>query len=589
MATNFEKIPYPYNGDKSKPDLRSYAQKAYDYIAYLAMEAGADNKKYVRNALQTISAFSHDQTIINNQVKMVERRLAPTIDKMRRTVSHLPGSDVFKDGVINTGAVSGTKLYALLKLSYLSGNVMIYGQYGMGKTNLNLCIIPQLIKQGIHVDIFDVSEDYRDILHVPGSENGVVISPSNDRFNPLEPIGAPDDHLQFIWEITAQDFNVRSETREMLYNLSIELYEKFGVYDGKEAPSFMDLREFLIAKKNHSGSTPAIKRKIDTALRTLTYITNSFKGMANCRKGYPLDSMDSFSFVSYEIGHLSEEIRSWYMKIKLRQYHHKGQSSLARHEVFRVIVVDEAKGIFGKSRIGLGTNYIKDMVTRSRSIGCWWIISDQFATELVDFVRAASIQITFQHSVPKEIREIAAGMGCNETQKLAIAQLGRYKALQKITDFPSPYPIITYKSDVQRHINNTELEGLMKNKISLLLSKSKDSNTAKRVRIITKSAPKAEKSETVSEITQVETKNIASNNILEDFEFFLRYVFENPKTKLTSIYNALNLSGRKGNALKTKLLDNGLVQENLAHSSGKGRPSKELELTEKGKEYINEK
>lgn len=587
MANHFEKLEHPYNTDKSKIDLRSYSLKASDYIRSLAEEAGAEQEKFVQNALNVVRSFSLNHLLIDKQVKMIEQRLRNRIEQRRRSKNNLP-DEVFRGGVINTGKVVGSNIDARLKIEHLSGNLAIYGVYGMGKTNLTLNIIVDLISQGMHVGIFDLAIDFRDLLHVPGCGNGLVLNPDNDFFNALEPIGRPEEHLQFLWEITQQDFGIRDETKEMLFNFSNELYEKFNVFAGGDPPSLNDLKEHIIGKKNSVSTTTADKKKIQTALAKLDYIISSFKSMARCRRGYSLDVLDKFSFISYEVGDLSEDKRSWYIKIKARQYQQKGLASKERHKVKRIIVVDEAKGVFGKSRIGAGTNFLKDMFTKSRSIGCWWIISDQFATELADFTRAASCQISFKHTVPKDIREISVAMGCNEAQKRMIPQLGRYMALQKITEYPHPYQIMTHKSKVERHISDTELNSLMRDKIQTLNSQSPTERKTKRVRIIArrKVGEVTRKIKVIEPLKVIPSKSV---NPLEDIDRFLRFIHSNPETKLTGIYKALSLSGRKGNSLKNKAMDNGLIAEEVKHTGGKGRPSKELKLTTDGKGYINEK
>ncbi|MEE9615049.1 MAG: hypothetical protein V3W31_08925 [Thermodesulfobacteriota bacterium] len=587
MANNFEKFAHPYDLDKSKIDLRSYALKASDYIRALSEEAGAEQDRFVQNSISIVRAFSQDHSLIDRQVRMIEQRLWKRIEQRRRCNNSLP-NEVFNGGVINIGKVVGSNIDARLKIEHFSGNMTIYGTYGMGKTNLNLTIIPQLTTQGMHVDIFDMAIDFRDLLQVPGCEGGLVLNHDNDRFNPLEPIGSPEDHLQFLWEITQQDFSIRDETKEMLFNYSNELYEKLDVYNGGAPPSLNDLKEFILGKMGKSSTTAADKKKIQTALRKIDYIRSSFKGMADCRKGYSLELLDKFSFVSYEVGNLSEDKRSWYMKFKARQYQYKGLSSKERHKTKRIIVVDEAKGIFGKSRIGMGTNFIKDMFTKSRSIGCSWIISDQFATELADFTRAASCLISFQHTVPRDIREISVAMGCTEEERRTIPRLGRYKALQKIAEYPSPYQIATYKSGVERHIGDAELERLMKEKIAGLNSQSAGKRESKKVRLITKRKFEEDNAKVIArKITKVNASE--DTNPLEDIERFLKYINANPGTKLTSIYKALGLSGRKGGILKNKAVDNELAVEEVKHAGRKGRPTKELKLTEKGMEYLHEK
>lgn len=583
MTENFEKSAHPYSPNKSGIDLRSFSLKAADHIIELAKEAGAERERFVLNALCVVKTFGKDRSLIKNQVRMVEQRLWKRIEQKRRGNNSLP-ADLFKGGVITIGRVVDSNIDAMLKVNQFTGNLTTYGTFGMGKTELNLALLPQFITRGVRVVIFDVARDYRNILQVPGCENGLVIHHDDDRFNPLEPIGSPDDHLQFIWEITQQDFGIRDETKEMLFNYSSELYRKFKVNSGGEAPSFNDLKTFIAKKLTRPGTTAADKNKIRTALRKLEYIIRSFKGMADCRRGYSLDQLDKHSFVSYEIGDLSEDKRSWYMKMKFRQYQHKGLISKERHKVNRIIVVDEAKCVFGKSRIGDGTNFIKDMFTKSRSLGITWFISDQFATELASFTRAASCLISFQHTVPKEIREISTAMGCTEGQKQMIPQLGRYVALMKTAEHPFPFRIKTYKSKVQRHIADGELQRLVKDKIARLDSQVSDEQGEKKVRVIIRSTA-SENSPRVRAITRA--LPIVSTNPLEDLERLLKFVQSHPGTKLTDIYKALSLSARKGDALKRKALDNGLVEEEVRHQGRRGRPSKVLKLTKEGIGYIN--
>jgi hypothetical protein len=588
MKGNFGKMQYPYT-DNVKVDLRSYAQKAYDYITYLAMEAEAEREQYVQNALSIIKAFSMNHSLVNGQVSMIERRLAQRIDQRRRGDRNLPRADDFRGGDIIAGKVLGTDVNVKLRIDQFSGNVAIYGQYGMGKTNLNLCLIPQIIQKGIHVDIFDVSHDYRDILQIPGCENGLVLHHDNDLFNPLEPIGPPERHLQNLWEFTGQDYHLSPETREMLFNYSIKLYKKRNVYDGGSPPTLSDLREYLKRKRAATGTSTSDKNKIGTALRKINFIIDSFKNIAHCRRGYPIDLLDKFSFVSYEIGDLSEENRSWYMKLKLKRFYHKGQMGKERHKVNRVIVVDEAKGIFGKSRIGIATNDIKDMYTKSRSIGFGWLISDQMTTELSEFTRLASCQITFQHTVPKEIREIATGMGCSEAQKLEIPRLGRYRALLKVAEFPYPFPIMTYKSQVKRHIDDAELVRLMKVRRQQIPDAIELSQLGKRVRIVTEKESHKEHAGIVIKDYKGGADSSQKENVLEELHGFLRFIHDHPEMKLTDVYKALKLSGRKGNTLRNKARDNHLLEEQIHQTGGKGRPFKSLRLTDRGKGYINEK
>lgn len=585
-SSNFEKFITSYGNKEIMVDLRSFAQKACDYIKHLAEVAGAENEKFVQNALNLIQRFSYKCSFIEQQVWMVEHRLSRRINEKQRENGILPGLEVFRNGVISTGIILGTNIEAKLTIEQFSGNMVIYGQYGMGKTNYTLHILPQLIALGIHVDIFDLAADFRDLLPIPECSGGLVLNTNTDMLNPLAPIGSPDEHLQFFWEITKQDYNLRDETKEMLFNYSVQLYRDFGVYEGNDPPTLFDLRRHLISEKGKNISN-ANKSKIRTALEKLDYILASFGKMADCSRGYSLNQLDKFSFVSYEIGNLSEDKRSWFMKLKLKQYFHKGMLEKERHKVKRIIAIDEAKGIVGKSRIGEATNYIKDMFTRSRSIGCWWIISDQFSSELSDFVRAASCQNCFQHTVPREIREITASMGGDESLRQEIPRLGRHRLFQKITDFPFPYIVIPPKARVNRHISDAELNKLQKGRLSMLAYDRAGRKETAKVRVV--SSQSIKHSAVIPPEPKKRVISQANKNPLDDLEKFLRYIQQNPEAKVTDVYKALKFSGRKGNDVKEKAKENQLITETIDRQERKGRPSLTLALTEKGRQYIEKR
>ena len=591
MRNNFDKINYGYSVDKlRKIDFRSYGEQALDYAKDLAKEANAENEKFVQNNLKAIEKLGHNYSIARKLVSDLEKRLGKIINRKRKkSQSNVPDRQSFQNGVIDTGTIVGTDINAKLRIDQFSGNMVIYGNFGLGKTNQNLYMIPQLVSQNIHIDIFDITTDYRDLLQIPECRNGVVLNRNNNQKNPFEPIGPPQEHLQFFWEITSQDFKIKDETRQMLFNYSEQLYRTFGVYEGKAPPTLFDLKQFLEKERSKKSTSKANRNKIGTALEKLAYIQRSFGRMINCNRGYSLDFLDSFDIVCHEIGDLSEDNRSWYTKLNLKQYYQKGLESEERHKVNRIIVIDEAKGIFGKSRIGEATNYIKDMFTRSRPIGCWWLISDQFATELADFTRAANCQICFQHSVPKEIREISTAMGCNEALRLEIPRLGRHRALQKITDFPFPYQIVTYKSKVRRHIGDVELNRLMQKKLARFNSISEKNGKRKKVKVVTSATIKQYEFKKVKQQTPIIATTSIRKNPLEDLEKFLRFIRNNPGMKLTDIYKSLKFSGRKGDTMENNAKDNQLIEEKTYQIGRKGRPAIELELTERGREYINEK
>jgi len=579
MKNLYEKIS-SFDSNKPRVDLLTYAEKSVSYIEHIAEAVKVKETKYVINAIRIIRAFPNDYTSINREVVKVEAMVRSLMRNSAGQSIKLPSREFFKNGSIVIGRIDGTDTDVKLTIDQFSGNMVIYGQYGMGKTNSNLVMIPQLVSQGVHVEIFDVTNDYRDLLHIPECSGGLVFNPNTNALSVLEVLGNPDESLQSFWELTRQSFNFHTETKQLLFNESSELLEEYRAGEGNHTPTLFALRDRLKEKREMNKTTLAAKRKIDTAIGKLDYILSSFGKMVNCGRSYSLDVLDSFPLVIHEISMLSEDKRSWYIKLNLRRFYYKGLMSKERHKVKRIIVIDEAKAIFGKSVIGDASNFIKDTFTKSRSKGDAYIISDQFATELAEFTRAANCQLSFQHTVPSEIREIVTSMAGDESTRLEVPRLGKYKVLMKITDFPYPFPVVTYKSKVSRHLDDAEITKLMKDKLVKLNHEFQGNKFEKRVRVIAQKSVKQ-----INKCVDICTKK----NALSDFELFLKYVNDNPGNKVTDIYNALKLSGRKGNGLKARAKENLLIVEKSERKEGKGRPAIKLELTDKGKEYLNEK
>lgn len=144
MKNLFEKIS-KFDSNNPKLDLLSYAQKAISYIIYISEMAKITELKYVKNSIRIIEAFPNDYTAINKEVEKIEAMAAELTRSKNKKDSKLPGSELFRNGTIVIGRVDGTDIEVKLTVEQFSGNMVIYGQYGMGKTNLNQLIISQLV------------------------------------------------------------------------------------------------------------------------------------------------------------------------------------------------------------------------------------------------------------------------------------------------------------------------------------------------------------------------------------------------------------------------------------------------------------
>ncbi len=110
-------------------------------------------------------------------------------------------------------------------------------------------------------------------------------------------------------------------------------------------------------------------------------------------------------------------------------------------------------------------------------------------------------------------------------------------------------------------------------------SHNKESNT------IYASIPNDEKA---SEETAIESIGLnMDSHLSSDEAIFLRFIHQNPALFVTKVYESLQLSGYRGDRMKTNLIKLGFLTQEETRQGGKGRLAKVLKLTTKGLEAVN--
>jgi hypothetical protein len=549
---------------------RKYALDCYMYILSRAKQAGEENKPYIQKTLQIINNFSYNPQTVKEVVDRTLLRLERTFAQNLLNHNMFMPPRINISGQIAIGKIAGTERNAYLSMRNLNENIGLWGRAGVGKTNFAQIICLQLITHGISVRAYDYKNEYRDLIpHIPDM---LVLNPTFDKFNPLEPVGDPQNWLQFLADTFQQDFNMRPETKFMWLNYAEQLYQKFGVYNySHRYPNFKDMRDFLVSEAENKSTSASNRRKIYTCLETIHSIQTSLGSMFNCRSGYTEKALSGFSFISYEMSNLSSNIQSWLTKIRLKHLYEKCLSDPIRHRLKTVGIFDEAKMLFGKNLHAGGSSigYIKQLVTQARSSGFGAIISDQNRSELADFaVNNLSCQVCFNLVSPKEIRSTGYSIGCNDQQVKYIRYLKIPNAIMSFAGIP-PFMVQIPKSPVVRHITDYELKSIMKDRLSQIHSNSDN-----------------EENFSPPVINSVEKPHNYYGDYMITLRDFLRQIKSSPDSSVTQHYSALKLSGRKGNKIKSQLFDNQLIVEETIRTGSRKRPAKKISITQKGEEFL---
>lgn len=580
---NFEKVGFT-GINETEIDLRSYALKQYDYVMCLARTAKAEGEKSVQNALRIIQSFPRNFLLIQQQVRMIENRLSGRINQIQReSDNNLPGADVFKGDIIAGFLADNQKQVVSLSFDELNKNTFISGKTGEGKTNIIFNIVPQLVKKKIFTIMFDfkLEPEYRNLLQLPECGGMLVLSIRiNDKDNIFDPDGEDmDEWLLFIWDILQQSYDIKQPTQIMLLNHCRQLHRQRGVF------CLDDLQAYLEQELDKPETRQSEKNKIHTCLNTISVIRLDAGAMLDCKRGYSFKSIfREFSSLSYEFKNISEHGRKWIVKFKLRRLHRVLNNDTHMDRLNIMIIADEAKVLFGKDLFhSRYISYTKQLFTQGRgAFGLGWIIADQsYTTELVDFVlQNIETHIFLRQTLPFESRNAGFTLGCDPLEILSIHQ--PYAMMRK-SNWPYSFKVWVPKSPVSRRFKDQEVYKNTDQKLLRITYAPTKNKTHKKARLITKMNNFNQKNFSAKIVV------VTKKNPLSDLEVFLRYINDNPDSKVTDIYKALRFSGRKGNGIKTKAKENGLISEKSEHGEGKGRPSIELALTDRGKEYIDEK
>jgi predicted transcriptional regulator len=250
-----------------------------------------------------------------------------------------------------------------------------------------------------------------------------------------------------------------------------------------------------------------------------------------------------------------------------------------RQNLEMVVIFDECKLVFGKEKESQGfvIDFLKQVVTQGRGVGLGLILANQ-DLELSNFIRAnVYTQVCFHLVSPSDIRTAAFSMGCNEQQRAEIIRLRIPYAIVKIPVHPYPFKIAIPKAKITRHITDAEIEKKME---PILSSLSITSGQKQR--------PQINLDSLVTKKAQI-VKTEAVGKALEEWIRFLKWVRDNPGYNISTLYDSMGLSRRRGQKVKNQLADNGLIEVIKMQSGERKRPPMYLRLTEKGEEYLNER
>jgi len=465
-----------------------------------------------------------------------------------------------------------------------TSHICITGATGRGKSNICMHFIQNLLREDIKWCLFDFKRSVRDILADPIPYNrpiyvytvGRNVTPF--RFNPLLPPPGLDPRtwidllIDLITKVEYAGFGVASLLRKAFDHV----YRSRGIYENRPLIRQPTLKEALRYLQDYKTKG----REIDWMSSTIRALESlSFGEMGDILNSQnPIDLKEILDRnVIFELDSLSNSNKIFFIESLLTYFHayrlYQGGDEKLKH----VFIVEEAHRLLKKTEHhGQGQDSILDIwVTEARALGEGLVILCQTPSILPAIALGntyTTICLNLKHS--SDINTMSRILLLKEDQKDALGQLKLGRAIVKLQGrWLSPFLIDVPLYPIQKgSVNDEKLKKLMEPYFTDSISKEAQNDPAEKFQVSPENGKHRDDIE-IMEYNLSETEK----NILMDISKY-------PGSGVVERYKRLNLSRRKGNFIKQKLINKGLLKE-IPLIVKKGRVML-LELTAKGKNTI---
>ena len=526
------------------------------YTAYLAEDA--DGREQIEHYLELLAAKHIPQSLGQEEAELI------------------PPSQEQAQGEYPIGQVlySGKHLYPFgLRENEWIQHMAILGRSGSGKTNIGFSILKTLVQHGKPFLVFDWKRNYRDLLAGPEFHDVEVYTIGRNiaplTFNPLIPPAGTDPKtwLKKLNEVIAHAYCLGNGVLYLLQQAVDAVYEEAGVYENlvQRWPTFQD----VLTKARTMDTRGREAGWLSSTLRALSSLC--FGGMGDLLNSSSNRSIDHIleGNVILELDGLSQADKTFFVQACLLYLHHKKMAENVREHFDRCILIEEAHHILSGQRTSLtGAESVMDTTYREiREFGVSLVLLDQMPSKLSGFALANSYATICMSMSNRADINAMAGALLLDAGKDVLGTLEVGQAVVKLQGrIPRPFLISIPEFRIEKgRVTDDQIREYMKDKM-----------------------PQLGTEDQVPENTAGDTERLTEEDaasLLNGLEIaFLKDVVDYPDSGVAARYKRLGLSGRQGQKLKTRLLDQGLIEEQLGTTPA-GRLMT-IRLTEQGKQLL---
>lgn len=442
----------------------------------------------------------------------------------------------------------------------LTQGMLVTGRSGAGKTNLFIVLMGQMIENNVPFIAFDFKQDFRHLIRE--YENVVAIPHKRFRFNPLKPpegVG-PDRWMGTFADVYCHSNALLQGSKNYLLKHINDLYRRWGVFDGnKEYPTMHDLAfSFNQGRKISSKNAwyhDTVKNRIQASII-------SEGSIFDCETGFSIPDLLNKNVI-LEMDGMMEDVQNFMVEMLLAWIYNYRLANGHRGKLRHVVFFDEAKRVFDVNKErqpASGIPTINILTERTREFGEAFVVADQEPSKLTHAIQAntgTKVALSMTNGIDIDI--IARSMGLEKDQVKECHNLEIGYGIVKVGS-SRPVPIKVKEVSIRKDVTDEEVNQNFKRHALTFRPRMKHGNMDKE-----------------------------NGRLSGDAERLLIDVNQNPITPVTDRYRQLGMSIGTGNRAKLELLKSGHVRAVSIHLKQRGGNPIILDLTLKGRKYLEEK
>lgn len=461
----------------------------------------------------------------------------------------------------------------------LTRHLLTIGQSGAGKTTFFYTLVSQL---DIPFWSFDLKQDYR---HLVTELDDLLVLPWTElQFNPLvPPPGVPPRRwAQVVSEMFGHATALLSGSKNHLLKTILELYRLYDLFEecSPPYPSLHELEDVLVQQKISYVRKTSNYR--DTVLNRVEAMNLGAGTIFDCSEGYPLEGLLERNVV-FEFDGLNRDAQNFLMEVLLAWvYEYRLAQTQRSSGLNHVVVLDEGKQVFSvykERQDAAGIPAIDELTAKLREFGEGLIVGDQEASKLTDSIKANTYtKLLLPTGDRRQFDAMADSMHLSDRQQHAAQQLDVGEAILQTGNKP-PRRLSLPAFAVAKELTDADVRASQGAAWASLSATPRHRPSGFEAMFGSTAEADVDGKEILDDpATTIELSG--------DADHLLEHVLDHPFASLTERYASMT-SRHVGHDAKTELVDAGLVFERPL-STGEGRARKLLELTDRGRTYVEE-